>query len=152
MRSTFLSKVVKMSWSSTKWWFLGKIVVGMTSFPVVRVSDFPSQSCSPTIWHRRMLEWLPVVCWNGSTDKRPCRVTKLGNCWGPTNLPNNRKGRCSEKYRLCMLVESFSCRQSSQILRMTSYWSLFIISFCFGFYLFRPLFINYGYFPLFIII
>ncbi len=88
-RSTFLPKVVQMCWNSTKWWFFAKIVVGMTSFPIVGVSDFTSLSCSPTITTLGS-----EVCPNYGQGS-PIPTRKLEICWSPTIFPNNGKGRCT---------------------------------------------------------
>ena len=81
-RSTFLPKVVLMCWNSTKWWFFAKIVVGMTSFPTVGVSDFRQGSPIPT--------------------------RKLEICWSPTIFPNNGKGRCTAERQIGPVLYTLS--------------------------------------------
>ena len=123
-RSTFLPKVVEMCWNSTKWWFFGKIVVGMTSFLIVGVSDFTSLSCRPTI-SRKAVCWFTTlgseVCPN-IRQGSPIPTKKLEICWSPTILPNNGRGRCTEKRLPMALYTSWHQRGrslSSNALRYT---------------------------------
>ncbi len=97
-RSTFLPKVVQMCWNSTKWWFFAKIVVGMTSLPIVGVSDITSLSCSPTIWHPRLLEWLACCLLGRRYRQKAISIPTQNREITPTSLNvrllgnNNKQG------------------------------------------------------------